>query len=52
LRVVRGLLERGFIVLPAGAPASVLCLTPPLCLNDAQIDAFARALAECLEDAP
>jgi 4-aminobutyrate aminotransferase-like enzyme len=52
LGVARGLLERGFIVLPAGAPASVLCLTPPLCLNDAQIDAFAQALADCLERAP
>jgi 4-aminobutyrate aminotransferase / (S)-3-amino-2-methylpropionate transaminase / 5-aminovalerate transaminase len=51
LRVTRALLERGFIVLPAGAPASVLCLTPPLCLTDGQIDAFAQALADCLEHA-
>jgi 4-aminobutyrate aminotransferase/(S)-3-amino-2-methylpropionate transaminase len=49
LAMTRALLERGFIVLPAGAPASVLCLTPPLCLTDAQIEAFASALGVCLE---
>jgi 4-aminobutyrate aminotransferase/(S)-3-amino-2-methylpropionate transaminase len=52
LALCRALLERGYIVLPAGAPASVLCLTPPLCLDDAQIDGFAHALASCLEAQP
>jgi 4-aminobutyrate aminotransferase-like enzyme len=51
LGAVRGLQERGFLVLPAGAPVSVLCLTPPLCLTDAQIDAFAEALGAWLRSA-
>ena len=47
---MRALLERGYIVAPAGAPPSVLCLTPPSCLTDAQIDGFAQALAACLSE--
>jgi acetylornithine/succinyldiaminopimelate/putrescine aminotransferase len=52
LALCRALLERGYLVLPAGAPPSVLCLTPPLCLSDDQIDGFAAALGECLEAVP
>jgi 4-aminobutyrate aminotransferase-like enzyme len=52
LALCRALLERGYLVLPAGAPPSVLCLTPPLCLNDDQIDGFAAALGACLEALP
>jgi len=52
LHTMRALLERGYIVLPAGAPPAVLCLTPPLSLNDVQIDGFARALGACLELTP
>lgn len=52
LKTCRALLERGYIVLPAGAPPSVLCLTPPLSINDAQIEGFAAALARCLAGAP
>ncbi|MFT3926359.1 MAG: aspartate aminotransferase family protein [Myxococcales bacterium] len=48
LWLTRALLEKGFITSPGGSPPSVLCLTPPLCITDAQIDAFAQALAECL----
>jgi 4-aminobutyrate aminotransferase / (S)-3-amino-2-methylpropionate transaminase / 5-aminovalerate transaminase len=44
------LLTRGYIVLAAGAPASVLCLTPPLCLTDAQIDGFVAALRDALAE--
>ena len=44
LAASRALLQRGFIVLPAG-PDSI-GLTPPVCLTDAQIDAFAAALDE------
>ena len=50
LASMRGLLERGFIVIPAGAPASVLSLTPPACLTDAQIRAFADALAQTIAE--
>lgn len=49
LRAMRALLERGYIVLPAGAPPTLLCLTPPLEISDAQIDGFAQALSACLE---
>ncbi len=49
LGTVRRLLERGYITCPAGAPPSVLCLTPPACLTDAQIAGFADALEGCLE---
>ena len=52
LFLMRALLERGYIVCPAGAPPSVLCLTPPVCLTDRQIDGFAQALAACLSGAP
>ncbi|MDB4974358.1 MAG: Gamma-aminobutyrate alpha-ketoglutarate aminotransferase [Myxococcaceae bacterium] len=52
LFVMRALLERGYIIAPAGAPPSVLCLTPPLCLTDRQIDGFVRALSACLSEAP
>ncbi|MEZ4316622.1 MAG: aspartate aminotransferase family protein [Myxococcota bacterium] len=46
LRVTRDLLERGFLVLPAGMQAEVLAVTPPMVLSDAQITAFVDALAE------
>lgn len=49
LHAMRGLLERGYITCPAGAPPSVLCLTPPVCINDAQIAGFCEALDACLE---
>jgi 4-aminobutyrate aminotransferase/(S)-3-amino-2-methylpropionate transaminase len=50
LRVVRALLERGYISVPAGADARVVSLTPPLAIDRALlssfVDAFAAALAE------
>lgn len=52
LATMRALLERGYITLPAGAPPSVLCLTPPACLTDTQIVGFAEALAASLEELP
>ncbi len=44
LAVMRGLLERGYIVVPAGADASVVSLTPPLTITKAQLDGFVAAL--------
>lgn len=51
LSAMRGLLEHGYIVLPAGAPPSVLCLTPPACISDAQIAGFCGALDAVLSGA-
>lgn len=50
LRVVRRLLERGWITLPAGAGAEVLELCPPLNLPDHLADAFVTALAAVLSE--
>jgi 4-aminobutyrate aminotransferase/(S)-3-amino-2-methylpropionate transaminase len=50
LAVMRRMLERGYIVLPAGAPPTRLCLTPPLALSDAQLAGVVAALSACLED--
>ncbi len=50
LSVMRRLLERGYITCPAGAPPSVLCLTPPVCITDTQIAGFCAALDACLSD--
>ncbi len=44
LRVGAGLLERGFVTLPAGADARVLSLTPPLSIAQELVDAFVAAL--------
>jgi 4-aminobutyrate aminotransferase / (S)-3-amino-2-methylpropionate transaminase / 5-aminovalerate transaminase len=40
----RALLQRGFISLPAGADDDALCLTPPVCITDEQLDALFKAL--------
>lgn len=52
LSIVRALLERGFITLPAGADASALQLSPPLDLDEALSHAFVDALAECMVALP
>ncbi len=48
LQATHDLLDRGFIVLPAGERGEVLGLTPPYVLTDAQADAFVAALADVL----
>jgi len=48
LAVARALLERGYIVVPAGSDARVLSLTPPLVIEQARLDGFVAALAEVL----
>lgn len=50
LMAMRGLLVRGYLVAPAGAPPSVLCITPPACLSDRQVEGFADALRACLSN--
>ncbi len=51
LVVTRRLLERGYLVLPAGAEGDVIQLTPPSTLTDAQLHGFASALEAALEAA-
>jgi len=46
-RAARRLLERGYIVLTGGADGSTITLTPPLNIDEALLDAFGGALAEC-----
>jgi 4-aminobutyrate aminotransferase-like enzyme len=49
LGVVRALLERGYITLPASADARVLSLTPPLTIEPNLLDGFIDALEQALE---
>ncbi|MBT3217712.1 MAG: aspartate aminotransferase family protein [Proteobacteria bacterium] len=46
LAISRRLLQKGFLALPAGKNGEVLGLTPPVCLTEAQIQAFADTMAE------
>jgi 4-aminobutyrate aminotransferase-like enzyme len=46
LALLRRLLERGYLALPAGAGAEVLALTPPLVIGEALLDAFVAVLHE------
>ena len=48
LTVTRLLLERGYLVLPAGSQADVLQLAPPVTVSDAQLDAFVASLRDVL----
>ncbi len=48
LRVTRSLLERGYLVLPAGAEADVIQLAPPVTVNDEQIEGFVASLQAAL----
>lgn len=45
LTLTRALLERGYLVLPAGPEANVLQLTPPITLTARQLEGFIDALA-------
>jgi 4-aminobutyrate aminotransferase-like enzyme len=49
LLLTRMLLERGYIVVPAAADASVVSLTPPLSITIEQLDGFVAALDACLD---
>lgn len=50
LAAVRGLLERGYIVLPAGCDAEVLQLVPPLDVDERLLDAFTEELVRVLDE--
>ena len=49
LRWMRLLLERGYLVVPAGADARVLQIAPPLNIDPPLIDAFLQALRDLLQ---
>jgi len=48
LRISRALLERGYLVLPAGMEADVIQLAPPVTSSDAQLEGFVSALRDAL----
>ena len=50
LTVTRALLERGYLVLPAGAKADVLQLAPPVTVTEAQLAGFVASLQDVLEE--
>ncbi len=52
LALVRALLERGYLTLPAGRSAEVLSLTPPLTIDADLLEGFAHALDDALERGP
>jgi 4-aminobutyrate aminotransferase/(S)-3-amino-2-methylpropionate transaminase len=50
LAVTRGLLRRGFLVLPSGVYGNVISLVPPLAITKKQLAAFFDALDETLRE--
>ena len=50
LSVCREMLVRGYVILTGGVSGDVLTLTPPACLTDEQVDAFAITLALVLAE--
>ena len=48
LSVSRALLERGYLVLPAGMDADVIQLAPPVTLSDRQVEGFVTSLSDAL----
>ncbi len=48
LTVTRGLLERGYLALPAGTRADVLQLAPPATVSEAQLEGFVASLRDVL----
>ncbi len=49
MRVVKGLLNEGWIVLPEGEHAEVIAFTPPLIISKQQMKGFASSLARVLD---
>ncbi len=52
LAASRGMLRRGWIVLPAGEDGEVLAFTPPLTIQRPVLEGAVAALAEVLEEIP
>jgi 4-aminobutyrate aminotransferase/(S)-3-amino-2-methylpropionate transaminase len=49
LRLVRELLERGYLTLPSGRDAEVLQLVPPLVIDESLLEGFVAALFDVLD---
>jgi 4-aminobutyrate aminotransferase-like enzyme len=47
-RVVKSMLQRGFVLLPDGEDANVIEFTPPLTINHRQLRGAVQALSEVL----
>jgi 4-aminobutyrate aminotransferase-like enzyme len=50
MQVVKGMLERGYLVLPEGEDGEVLSLTPPLIISRSQLESAVQALSEVVAD--
>ena len=48
LRVIKAMLQRGFILLPEGEHGNIISFTPPLTITEAQLAKTVRALAKVL----
>jgi len=48
LQLIKAMLRRGFILLPEGEHANVICFTPPLTITERQLDTVVAALASVL----
>ena len=50
LQASRYLLQKGFIILPAGPQAEVLAITPPFTISYEQLDFFVECLVQFQEE--
>jgi 4-aminobutyrate aminotransferase-like enzyme len=50
LRVIKGMLRRGFVLLPEGERSNVISLTPPLTISRGQLAGAAAVLGEVLRE--
>jgi 4-aminobutyrate aminotransferase-like enzyme len=48
MRVIKAMLQRGFILLPEGEHGNVISFTPPLTITEAQLNRTVAALAQAL----
>jgi len=52
LRVVEGMLRKGYLLLPDGVDANVVTLTPPLTITEADLNGAFQALGDLLVELP
>ena len=49
LHCIKAMLRRGFILLPEGEHANIICFTPPFTISEAQLAAAVHALGQVLD---